>query len=299
MLSRDELERYAETNRALAEAAERDFMKFWLLLKKEDPTVTYELALQYAEYVIDNYGDSAALNAANLYEQLNEKQLNGGLAIMSSALDHDAIRDTVGYMVFSGESKAVNAVTGMIGRQVKSYAHQTMIDNARRDDVRFARVPVGKTCSFCLMLASRGYEYYNEESAGKGSLNAFHDRCDCQIVASSEDIEGYDPDYLYNEVYKPAYDAAKREQEMELMQLSEIEQEHGVHSEEAIEYADSIGLEYKKGKRGWETVYKRRKRGAVNTWYDKDSGRNHRSYSVDDYIGRKALSIIRESEGIN
>ena len=85
-------------------------------------------------------------------------------------------------------------------------ANRTTIHNAERDyskGVRYARVPTGKeTCGFCLMLASRGFDYTSRKAAGDMgfAFNRFHDRCDCRVVAGDEltTVEGYDPDWLYD-----------------------------------------------------------------------------------------------------
>ncbi len=61
---------------------------------------------------------------------------------------------------------------------------------------RYARVPSGPTCTFCIMLASRGYVYWSDESAGK--FNGYHRDDNCQIVSSwgKTRINGYDPDAM-------------------------------------------------------------------------------------------------------
>ncbi len=69
---------------------------------------------------------------------------------------------------------------------------------------RFGRVPVGSTCTWCEMLASRGFVYTSPKSAGL--FMRFHYKCDCQVVPGFEGknpVEGYDPG-----VYKARYDAA-------------------------------------------------------------------------------------------
>ena len=38
---------------------------------------------------------------------------------------------------------------------------------------RYARVPVGPTCAFCILMASRGFVYWSEEKAG-GRDNRYH-----------------------------------------------------------------------------------------------------------------------------
>lgn len=75
--------------------------------------------------------------------------------------------------------------------------------NGRRDPrkPRYARVPSGsETCTFCMMLASRGFVYHSELSAG--SLDHYHPNCDCRVVAgfngASSSVAGYDPSDWYS-----------------------------------------------------------------------------------------------------
>lgn len=69
--------------------------------------------------------------------------------------------------------------------------------NGGRKPVKFARVPVGPTCPFCIMLASRGFVYATAKTAGE--LGQYHDRCNCRILAGYEgmQVEGYDYEGMY------------------------------------------------------------------------------------------------------
>ncbi len=83
--------------------------------------------------------------------------------------------------------------------------NETIIANVGRDKkkgIRFARVPTGReTCTFRIMLASRGAVYHTRQTAGE--FNHFHRRCDCKVVPGFEDdpdaelVEGYKPKELY------------------------------------------------------------------------------------------------------
>ena len=103
---------------------------------------------------------------------------------------------------FSGESPEQSVrrrVGDLASAEVKRMANRTMTDNCMRDGVRYARVPVGaETCGFCIMLASRGFVYHSERSAGE--LNHYHQNCDCKVVPGfpGVEVEGYDPDSLYD-----------------------------------------------------------------------------------------------------
>ncbi len=103
---------------------------------------------------------------------------------------------------FSGESPEQSVrrrVGDLASAEVKRMANKTMTDNCVRDNVRYARVPTGsETCGFCIMLASRGFVYHSERSAGE--LSHYHQSCDCKVVPGfpGVEVEGYDPDSLYD-----------------------------------------------------------------------------------------------------
>lgn len=94
-------------------------------------------------------------------------------------------------------------ITDMISRSVRL----TNQNNRDADPTHpgWARVPTGSNpCSFCVMLASRGFEYTSEESADFGS--SFHNgKCRCVPVCSwgRDKIFGYDQSR-----YKAMYDHA-------------------------------------------------------------------------------------------
>ena len=105
---------------------------------------------------------------------------------------------------FTGESPEdkLRRSIGTIARdQVRRRGNQTMLHNAKRDKLRYARVPMGgETCAFCAMLASRGFVYHSAATAGEG--NHYHHDCRCKVVPGFDGIkvEGYEVD-KYKELY--------------------------------------------------------------------------------------------------
>ena len=95
-----------------------------------------------------------------------------------------------------------------IGDMIAAATRAQTQRSIRRDPTkpRWARVPQGKTCAFCTMLASRGFAYTSEEAAG-GEGNKYHNDCNCRVVPSwgKQTLAGYDPDK-----YKELYESAKR-----------------------------------------------------------------------------------------
>ena len=110
-----------------------------------------------------------------------------------------------------GVSQVVSGLLERLGYEVKSAAGETVFENGRRDPerVRYARVPRGSKsypsgCPFCQMLASRGFKYLSELTAGGDDPSHYHDSCQCMVVPGfGEDprAEGYDP-HDYDEGYQ-------------------------------------------------------------------------------------------------
>ena len=104
----------------------------------------------------------------------------------------------------------------LLDELVKQPYRSTVANSAFASGAGYARVPSGKTCDFCLMLASRGGVYKTAKTAGEGKK--FHGDCDCRIVLvrGLEDYPpGYDPDQLYHEwqARKADSELAKRQDE--------------------------------------------------------------------------------------
>lgn len=71
---------------------------------------------------------------------------------------------------------------------------------------RWALVPRGATtCAFCLMLASRGFAYQSDETAGRQMQ--YHRDCDIIPSWGRQKLTGYDPD-AYLEMWQAEKAAA-------------------------------------------------------------------------------------------
>lgn len=97
---------------------------------------------------------------------------------------------------------ALAQLRSRVGYEVKRASGSTMYACGRSDPKkpRFARIPrrsrsYANGCPFCQMLASRGFVYLSELSAGATNPDHYHDDCRCQVVPSwerSPRVEGYD-----------------------------------------------------------------------------------------------------------
>lgn len=210
MLSRDAFDRYDRQVRNLADGAEDYTRRMLDAYMGQNPDASVEQCREFAREVMAEavriYGDAAATAAADYYDAAMEASGNGApRALLSNAVDPVQVEKVARYQagkLASGDVKGfVKECAAYVGDSAKRAANDTTLRNAQRDGrrgVRYARVPTGaETCTFCRMLASRGFVYKSDKSAGR--LSHFHRNCDCRVVASTDadGLEGYDPDREY------------------------------------------------------------------------------------------------------
>ena len=163
---------------------------------------------------VQGYDDVAAEFAAQWYDRRAEK---GGArldqAVTMTTYRPDSVDAVARYqakkLAKGGDAEFAKACGEFARNDAFRSLNETISANVGRDKekgVRFARVPTGfETCTFCLMLASRGAVYHTRKTAGE--FKHFHRRCDCKVVPSFEDdadaelVEGVRPKELHK-LYK-------------------------------------------------------------------------------------------------
>ncbi len=182
----------------------------------EDATVAEkrEAAKLIMEGFVQGYDDVAAEFAAQWYDHRAEQggaRLEQAVTMTTYRPDSvDAVARYQARKLAKGDDAAFAKACGEFARDDAFRSlNETIAANVGRDKdkgVRFARVPTGfETCTFCLMLASRGAVYHTRKTAGE--FKRFHRRCDCKIVPGFGDdpdaelVEGVRPKELY-ERYK-------------------------------------------------------------------------------------------------
>lgn len=92
----------------------------------------------------------------------------------------------------------IDAIARRITYEIKKASGESIVYNSGLDKLKpkYARVPTGpETCEWCIMLASRGYDYASAKTAG--ALTHWHENCDCIIVpqfSNEWQVKGYDPE---------------------------------------------------------------------------------------------------------
>ena len=103
------------------------------------------------------------------------------------------------------DERVLEAIASQVITESYHHGNRTTKHNAIRNGLRYARVPSGTACAFCLMLASRGFVYLSKISAGKDKGH-YHNHCNCAVVAGNLKMKvgGYDPDGLNERMNKLA-----------------------------------------------------------------------------------------------
>ena len=201
--------RYISVLRELNNKAAEDMIRFMTdhdVLKMGD---TYILSsaerkalIDYAYGLATVYGEGASAAAAEMYD---------AIAVASKANVPPA--EPARTATYQEVAKAVNGtlkqspeiVPSAVSRLVKTAGVDTTMQNAIRDGAYWAWVPRGETCSFCIMLASNGWQKASKKAIKNGHAEHIHANCDCTYVVRFGDnlsVEGYDPQQyldMYNE----------------------------------------------------------------------------------------------------
>ena len=217
MVAQADIEQFRAANSDLSQLVRDALEAFFASLDLSKPEAARDALLEFVPVLTQQYGDVAATLAADWYDELRAASGAAGRfrALTSAAVPSGAVEAKVRYLAGHLWTPEPTAMLGGLltatDKYVKQPARNTVAANAKREGVRWARVPTGaKTCSWCLILASRDAVFHSKASAG-GDGNHYHGDCDCQpvrIAKASDYPAGYLPDDHY-EMYQAARNEAK------------------------------------------------------------------------------------------
>lgn len=217
MISRKEFDAYnLEVARLGDEAASNveESIMGWCRAHR-DATVAEkrEAAKVIMDGFVQAYDEEAARFAADWYDyraELGGARLDQALTMTTYSPESvdDVARYQAKKLVKEGDAAFAKACGEYARNDLFRSLNETIIVNVGRDrkkGARFARVPTGtETCTFCLMLASRGAVYHTRKTAGE--FRRFHRGCDCKVMVGFEDdpdaelVEGVCPEELRSQL---------------------------------------------------------------------------------------------------
>ncbi|MDO4428553.1 MAG: hypothetical protein Q4B91_03475 [Atopobiaceae bacterium] len=209
MISRADFDAYGRAVSAITDAASEECERQVMTWCRAHPDATVAEAREAAREIMDGlaqvYDEASASLAAEWYDaQASAAGARLPEAVTVTTYSPEQVERVARYQaakLVAGDVEGFARACGeYLENGVRRSLNETVLANARRDrksGVRFARVPTGsETCTFCVMLASRGAVYESRKTAGE--FDHYHRRCDCKVVPGFEDdkfaevVEGYD-----------------------------------------------------------------------------------------------------------
>lgn len=157
--------------------------------------------LDYAYALSQKYGKAIGALSCQMYEATAAAQ---GVQIPSAEIADLPEYGEVAKAVHGTMKQSQLNVPSTVARLVKQVGADTTLKNAMRDGAQFAWVPNGDTCSFCITLASRGWQYMSKKALRNGHAEHIHAHCDCEYAVrfdGKSTVAGYDPDKYLEEYY--------------------------------------------------------------------------------------------------
>ncbi len=208
--------------------------------------------IDYAYGISTKYGEASAALSAEMYDAIAE--LSGVIvpeALPAETATYSEVAKTVNGIIKNVGNE--DTLAQGIGRLVKMAGTDTVLSNAYRDrpkgkgskkrhsGAQVAWIPVGDTCPFCLMLASKGWQNQTQWAANSHSEH-IHANCDCTYAVRFNNdlkIDGYDPEE-YKEIYDNAEGSTRKEKlnSIRRMQYQDPEIRNKINAQKRAAYAE-------------------------------------------------------------
>lgn len=209
----EQIQSFGVVTQKVIQAATDEFMSLY------NSNMTVEEITELMALIAENYDLLGYELGAQWYDLCsNLANINAEPAELPQ-VDTDALmsRSRAAVESFKPETPMQQAIRGFMETEINNSVRATGYNNLWRDyerglcKGRWARVPVGDTCAWCLMLASNGAWYLSKQSALGANGGHYHDSCNCIAVYHSDanDI----PNYTKLLEYKSMYYAARNAQE--------------------------------------------------------------------------------------
>ncbi|MBQ6395317.1 MAG: hypothetical protein IJH87_03110, partial [Atopobiaceae bacterium] len=214
-ISRTSADRYRRALDAIGEQAIEEFGKALDYFRRNNPDASVaeyrDFAIVMAEQAVRKYGGTSSVIARDLFELIMGSEGFPGIeAETIDPVDHEriegAVRRHAGHLAKETPDYPAfkKGCSGLVRNESRAAANDTIVHNVERANtrrgrgkgkVRYAVVPTkALPCSYCAMLASRGFVYRNKETAETST----HRDCTCAFMPGIEGettVEGYDPEH--------------------------------------------------------------------------------------------------------
>ena len=187
--------------------------------------------------ICTKYSEAAGALAAEWYDTVAEMSgVSVPLAEVADTPDYGEVAKAINGTRKTGNPKTVS---DSISRLVKRTGVDTTMKNAIRDGAQWAWIPHGDTCSFCLTLASRGWQPASKSQMKGDHAEHIHANCDCTFAirfGNDTKYAGYDPD-KYLEMYNEAEGRSAKDKINAMRRAHYAENKDKINAQKRMAYA--------------------------------------------------------------
>lgn len=160
----------------VAEMARSELAGWWATLDKSDLDRLRSEVETFFPILIEEYGRVAEVAAADWYEDIyKERSRLSAKGLSNEQMARARAKWAIGESWNGKHAQSLALLELVTDEMVRQFGRDAVQESAKANKRMYARVPVGETCSWCLMLASRGFAYHSETDAGK--MAKFHAAC--------------------------------------------------------------------------------------------------------------------------
>lgn len=191
------LDAYQRALKDLNRQANYDILQLYrvLLAESADPGFVRDMLVEVMPALTERYGEAAGRLAVDWYVSLD--MADGFDPIVAPLPAEQKAKATAAWAAHALEEGNPDEMLKRMNILVQSHLYKpsrdTVILNAERQGVPWARVTRAGGCAFCRMLASRGFVYESPETAGSpDSGNKYHDHCRCVVIPKRRSVTDED-----------------------------------------------------------------------------------------------------------
>lgn len=188
MITKAQIERNRKANKRLSELVVAELEKFFNALNLANPANARDALLAFLPGLIIKYGEVSEQLALEWYEtMIQASEVSSSYRPVAPPFVDPTeailgnVRYAAGHLFTDKPEETLGPLRVAVNKQVRQPGRDVISWNTQQEGVRWARVPTGDmTCSFCLVLASRGAVFLSDRSAGSrdyGEENLYHGEC--------------------------------------------------------------------------------------------------------------------------
>lgn len=194
--------------------------------------------------VSSKYGEATAALACQMYDEVG--LASGKFLEPAVPANTPTYGEVVGAVKGAAKhSQTAKSVSGAVGKLVKRVGADTTLKNALRDGAQFAWIPHGDTCSFCITLASKGWQNASKKALKNGHAEHIHANCDCTYAVRFDEnttVAGYDPQ-KYLDMYNSAEGKTAKEKARSFRRIRYQENKDKINAQKRAAYAEKKNTE--------------------------------------------------------